>query len=675
MERAVSDKQSHRERANAIRFLTVDAVQEAGTGHPGTAMGMADIAEVLWHDYLKHNPANPAWIDRDRFVQSNGHGAMLIYSLLHLTGYGLTIDDLRAHRKPGSKTPGHPEYGITPGVETTTGPLGQGFANAVGMAIAERKLALDFNRDGFPVVDHHTYVLVGDGCLMEGISHEAASLAGALKLGKLIAFYDDNNISIDGEVKDWFADDTAARFRALGWHVVADVDGHDAGAVAAAIEAARAATDRPSMICCRTIIGFGAPNKQGKEEAHGAPLGAAEVALTRQALDWPHPPYVLPEAAVQGWDARIGGAEREAAWNALFERYRKAYPELAAELERRMSGALPDVLDETVHNYVESLQAEPPGKQPLRKASSKVAGRLAAVVPEIVGGSADLSQSTLAWIAGSKSIRPDDFSGNFIHYGVREFGMSAVMNGMAAHGGLIPYGSTYLIFSDYSRNAVRLAALMKLRTIFLYTHDSIGVGEDGPTHQPAEQLLALRAIPDMSLWRPSSELEALIAWDEALRRQGPTVITAARQDAPAIAHQPGQEKAVRKGGYVLAEGKRRRLDLILAGTGSELGLVAEVAARLAADDVSVRVVSIPNANIFARQPQAWRDEVLPAGVPTLFVEAASSIYWYQFLRGPGRVIGVDSFGESAPGPVLYEHMGITVDKVLAQARALLPVGA
>ncbi|MFC2252326.1 transketolase [Labrys portucalensis] len=663
---------SQRDLANAIRFLTVDTIEAAGTGHPGTAMGMADIAEVLWNRFLKHNPADPSWIDRDRFVQSNGHGAMLIYSLLHLSGYDLSLEDLKAHRKPGSRTPGHPEYGITPGVETTTGPLGQGFANAVGMALAERKLAAEFNRDDFPVIDHHTYVFVGDGCLMEGVAQEAASLAGALGLGRLIAFYDDNGISIDGDVRAWFADDTPARFRALGWHVVSDVDGHNPGAVEAAIEEARGVHDRPSLICCRTIIGFGAPTKQGKEEVHGAPLGAAEAAATREALGWPYPPHEVPSPIRTGWDARKRGADRQAAWGALFARYRATHPDLAAELQRRMAGEAPVAFASAVAAYADALLAEPPVRQPLRKASSKVLARFTALLPELIGGSADLSQSTLAWTAASRSIMPEDFAGNFIHYGVREFGMSAVMNGMAAHGGLIPFGSTYLVFSDYARNAVRLAALMKLKAIFLYTHDSIGVGEDGPTHQPAEQLLALRAIPGLSLWRPGSELEALLAWEDAVGREGPSVIVAARQDGSAITHSGEHRQAIRRGGYVLSE-PTQRPDLVLAGTGSELGLVTETATHLAAEGIHARVVSIPNANIFAEQPMAYRDAVLPPGLPSLFVEAASSIYWYQFLRGPGAVVGIDAFGESAPGPLLYQHFGLTAEAVAARARTLLAV--
>ncbi|WP_165823515.1 transketolase [Metarhizobium album] len=668
-------RRDHRLLANAIRFLTIDSVQEANSGHPGTAMGMADIAEVLWNDFLKHNPGNPGWYDRDRFVQSNGHGSMLTYSLLHLSGYDLSLADLRSHRKMHSKTPGHPEYGITPGVELTTGPLGQGFASAVGMALAERKLALEFNRDGFPIVDHHTYVFAGDGCMMEGISQEAASLAGTLKLDKLVVFYDDNGISIDGEVQDWFADDTALRFRSAGWHVIDMIDGHDAAAVHAAISAAHANKGSPTLICCRTVIGFGSPNKQGKEEAHGAPLGAAEVALTREQLKWPHEAFVLPEEAAQGWDARKRGSDAEAQWNTLFDGYARAHPELAAEFKRRMAGETAPALAKTVSDYTAGLLAAAPVRQPLRKAVSKVLATLSAHLPELIGGSADVSVSTLAWTGQSKSIRPDDFSGNFLHYGVREFGMSAIINGMVAHGGLIPFGAHYLVFSDYSRNAVRMASLMKLRSIFLYTHDSIGVGEDGPTHQPCEQLVALRAIPGMSLWRPGSELEALVAWDEAVRAKGPTVIVAARQDGAAVQHAAGDVEAIRRGGYVVSREAAGQLDAVLVSTGSELDLALKAAETLRGDGLRVRVVSMPNGNIFARQPAEWRQSVLPAGVPTVFVEAASPIYWYQFLKGPGTVIGIDSFGESAPGPEVYRHFDITADRVVREARALLASGS
>jgi transketolase len=541
---------SRRDLANAIRFLTADVVQQASSGHPGTAMGMADIAEVLWNGFLKHNPANPKWSNRDRFVQSNGHGSMLIYSLLHLSGYDLTVQDLKDHRKLHSKTPGHPELGITAGVETTTGPLGQGFANAVGMAFAEKKLANTFNRDGFPVVDHFTYVFVGDGCLMEGVAQEAASLAGSLGLHKLIAVYDDNNISIDGEVGAWFADDTAARFRSLGWNVVADVDGHDSAALARAFVTAQRSQDKPTMICCKTIIGFGSPNKQGKEEVHGSPLGVEEVALTRQHLGWDHPAFFVPAEILQAWDAKARGKEAEAAWDELFAGYAKSHPDLAAEFSRRDAGELPKNFDAVIAAEVERILAVDPAKQPLRKGSNRVSTKLIENTPEVIGGSADVSVSTLAWTSASRSITKDDFAGNFVHYGVREFGMSAMMNGMAAHGGLLPYGSCYLVFSDYSRNAVRLASLMGLRAIFLYTHDSIGVGEDGPTHQPCEQMLALRAIPGMSLWRPGSELEALVAWEAAYKRNGPTVIVAARQEGGVFAHKPDHLAGIHRGGYV-----------------------------------------------------------------------------------------------------------------------------
>ncbi|MGN6145156.1 MAG: transketolase [Mesorhizobium sp.] len=656
--------------ANAIRFLTIDVVQNANSGHPGTAMGMADIAEVLWNDFLKHNPADPKWPNRDRFVQSNGHGSMLTYSLLHLSGYGLTVQDLKDHRKLHSKTPGHPEYGITDGVETTTGPLGQGFATAVGMALAERKLAEEFNRDGFPVIDHFTYVFAGEVCLMEGIAQEAASLAGTLKLNKLILVYDDNNISIDGETPGWFADDSAARFRALGWNVIADVDGHDPDAVGAAFAAARRSTDRPTMICCKTIIGYGSPNKQGKEEAHGAPLGADEVARTREHLGWPYEAFVVPDAIMRAWDARQRGEKAQAEWSALFTAYRTAHPALAAELERRFARRLPAGLDALIAAEAERILAGEPVKQPIRKASSRVAGNLMKIVPEMIGGSADVSLSTLAWTSAARSVTPHDFSGNFVHYGVREFGMSAMMNGMAAHGGLIPYGACYLVFSDYSRNAVRLSALMGLKAIFLYTHDSIGVGEDGPTHQPCEQLVALRAIPNMSLWRPGSELEALAAWESALKREGPSVIVAARQDGAVFAHKAGDLDGIRKGGYVLKDAVGTP-DVVLAATGSELGLILEAAKALEGQGKAVRIVSIPNGNLFSRQDRAYQDSVLAFGTPTVFVEAASPLYWYQFLRGPGAVVGVDRFGESAPGPEVYRALDLTAERIVSEALQLL----
>jgi transketolase len=662
---------SRRDLANAIRFLTADVVQQASSGHPGTAMGMADIAEVLWNGFLKHNPANPKWSNRDRFVQSNGHGSMLIYSLLHLSGYDLTVQDLRDHRKLHSKTPGHPELGITDGVETTTGPLGQGFANAVGMAFAEKKLATEFNRDGFPIVDHFTYVFVGDGCLMEGVAQEAASLAGSLGLNKLIAVYDDNNISIDGEVGAWFADDTAARFRSLGWNVVADVDGHDSDAVASAFEAAHRSQDKPTMICCKTIIGFGSPNKQGKEEVHGSPLGIEEVALTRKSLGWEHPAFFVPTEIMQAWDAQASGAAAEAKWNELFAGYTKNYPDLAAEYSRRNAGELPKNFDAVVAAEVSRILASDPAKQPLRKGSNRVATKLIENTPEVIGGSADVSVSTLAWTSASRSITKDDFAGNFVHYGVREFGMSAMMNGMAAHGGLLPYGSCYLVFSDYSRNAVRLASLMGLRAIFLYTHDSIGVGEDGPTHQPCEQMLALRAIPGMSLWRPGSELEALAAWEAAFKRKAPTVIVAARQDGAVFAHTPEHLDGIRRGGYVLRQSSRETPDVVLVGTGSELAQIIAAGDQLEQQGKSVRLVSIPNGNIFAAQDKAYQDEVLSFGTPAVFVEAASPLYWYQFLKGPGTVVGVDRFGESATGPELYRLLNITAERVVAEAMALL----
>jgi len=661
---------SRRQLANAIRFLAVDVVQQANSGHPGTAMGMADIAEVLWNDFLKHNPANPKWINRDRFVQSNGHGSMLIYALLHLSGYDLTMQDLQDHRKLHSKTPGHPEYGVTAGVETTTGPLGQGFANAVGMALAERKLAQEFNRDGFPVIDHFTYVFVGDGCLMEGIAQEAASLAGTLKLNKLIAIYDDNKISIDGETPGWFADDTPAHFRALGWYVIDAVNGHDAQAVAAALALARRSIDKPVIICCQTIIGYGAPNKQGREEVHGAPLGLEEVAATRAYLGWEHAAFVVPEEIRRSWDARGRGAAFEAEWQALFDAYKQDYPQLAAQLQRRFAGELPSDFDAVIAKEAERILTTATQRQPIRKASSHVLGNLIKNIPEIIGGSADVSFSTLAWTDAARSVTADDFSGNFVHYGVREFAMSAMMNGMAAHGGLLPYGACYLVFSDYARNAVRLAALMGLKTIFLYTHDSIGVGEDGPTHQPCEQLVSLRAIPNMSLWRPASELEALVAWTEALKRQGPSVIVAARQNGMVFSHHAHDLAGIRKGGYVLQE-TGGIPDLVLAATGSELTLALAAAEQLTAQGKAVRVVSIPNGNIFAAQDKTYKTAVLGEGVPIIFIEAASPLYWYQFLQGRGIVLGVDRFGESASGPEIYQHLGLTAERIVHEAGKLL----
>jgi transketolase len=649
-----------RDLANAIRFLTIDVVQRANSGHPGTAMGMADIAEVLWNDFLRHNPANPKWLNRDRFVQSNGHGSMLIYSLLHLSGYGLTVEDLQDHRKLHSRTPGHPEYGVTPGIETTTGPLGQGFATAVGMALAERKLAQAFNREGFPVVDHFTYVFVGDGCLMEGVTQEAASLAGTLKLNKLIAVYDDNKISIDGETPGWFADDTPARFRALGWNVVADVDGHDAAAIAAAFDAARRSPDKPTMICCKTIIGYGAPTKQGKEEAHGAPLGVEEVARTRESL---HRARRHKAGLGRPCARRKGGSRMERLVRLLSRkppgaRGRAGAPHCRPSAGRfRFHGLGRGGADPRQRTRPATC---PQGLEPCACQSPE----------DPAGGDRRVGRRFGFHARLDERGPPDDVSGNFVHYGVREFGMSAMMNGMAAHGGLIPYGACYLVFSDYSRNAVRLSALMGLKAIFLYTHDSIGVGEDGPTHQPCEQLLALRAIPSMSLWRPGSELEALVAWESAMKREGPTVIAAARQEGGVFAHHPGHLDGIRKGGYVLHEPKRRP-DIVLAATGSELGLALDAAKVLEGEGRAVRIVSIPNGNLFAQQDRAYQDSVLSFGTPAIFVEAASPLYWYQFLKGPGTVIGVDRFGESAPGPEIYRAMNLTADRIVAEAEELL----
>ncbi|TCO75322.1 transketolase [Chromatocurvus halotolerans] len=656
---------SRTELANAIRALSMDAVQQAKSGHPGAPMGMADIAEVLWNDYLVHNPANPAWPNRDRFVMSNGHGSMLVYSLLHLTGYDLPMGELRNFRQLHSLTPGHPEYGYAPGVETTTGPLGQGLTNAVGMAIAEKVLAAQFNRDGHDVIDHHTYVFLGDGCLMEGISHEASSLAGTLGLGKLIAFYDDNGISIDGEVDGWFTDDTPARFAAYNWHVVADVDGHDPEAVRAAIDAARAETGRPSLLCCKTVIGKGAPNKQGSESCHGAPLGDDEIAATREALGWSHAPFTIPDDIYAGWDAREAGARREQAWKSAMEAYAGEHPGLAAELRRRLAGDLPVDFSVQAADYIARCQREG-SSIASRKASQNCLNAYGELLPELLGGSADLAGSNLTLWGGSKAITADDAAGNYLYYGVREFGMSAMMNGIALHGGFVPYGATFLIFMEYARNAVRMAALMKQRSIFVYTHDSIGLGEDGPTHQPVEQLTTLRATPGLDTWRPCDAVESAIAWKAAIeRRDGPSALVFSRQS---LAHQQRTESqvtAAARGAYVLhdAEGEP---DAILIATGSEVQLAMEAAQQLAQSGRAVRVVSMPSAEVFARQDAAYRETVLPSNVlARVAVEAAHADYWYKFVGLDGRVVGMTTFGESAPAGELMKAFGFTVDNVVA----------
>ena len=659
------------ELANAIRALSMDAVQKANSGHPGAPMGMADIAEVLWNDYLRHNPANPKWPNRDRFVLSNGHGSMLLYSLLHLTGYELPIEELQNFRQLHSKTPGHPEYGYTPGIETTTGPLGQGLANAVGMALAEKVLAARFNREGHKVVDHHTYTFVGDGCLMEGISHEVCSLAGTLGLGKLVVFYDDNGISIDGEVEGWFTDDTPARFKAYGWQVINDVNGHSPSEVKAAIEAARHETARPTLICCKTVIGKGAPNKQGSESCHGAPLGADEVAATRVALDWPYEPFQIPDDIYARWDARERGAEREQGWEEAMQAYAEDHPELARELRRRLAGELPADFSERAEAYIRQCQQEG-ASIASRKASQNCLNAYGPLLPELLGGSADLAGSNLTLWSGSRGIGREDADGNYIYYGVREFGMAAIMNGIALHGGFVNYGATFLIFMEYARNAVRMAALMKQQSIFVWTHDSIGLGEDGPTHQPVEQLTALRVTPNMHTWRPCDAVESAVAWKAAIeRRDGPASLVFSRQTLPHQQRDDGQLAAIASGAYVLAdcEGKP---EAILIATGSEVQLAMDAAARLAEAGRQVRVVSMPCAEVFEQQDAAYRESVLPSDVlARVAVEAAHADYWYKYVGLDGRVVGMSSFGESAPAPELMNYFGFTVDNVVAVVEELL----
>ncbi|EIM3524851.1 transketolase [Serratia marcescens] len=661
---------SRKELANAIRALSMDAVQKANSGHPGAPMGMADIAEVLWRDYLNHNPTNPHWADRDRFVLSNGHGSMLIYSLLHLTGYDLPMRELENFRQLHSKTPGHPEYGYTPGVETTTGPLGQGIANAVGFAIAERTLAAQFNRPGHDIVDHHTYAFMGDGCMMEGISHEVCSLAGTLKLGKLTAFYDDNGISIDGHVDGWFTDDTALRFEAYGWHVVRNVDGHNPDAIKAAIEEARKVTDKPSLLMCKTVIGFGSPNKAGTHDVHGAALGAAEVAATREALGWKYAAFEIPQDIYAQWDAREAGQAKEAAWNDRFAAYARAFPELAAEFKRRMNGELPADWKADAKAFVEKLQANP-ANIASRKASQNALEAFGKVLPEFLGGSADLAPSNLTMWSGSKALNVDP-AGNYIHYGVREFGMTAITNGIALHGGFLPYSATFLMFVEYARNAVRMAALMKLRNVFVYTHDSIGLGEDGPTHQPVEQLASLRVTPNMSTWRPCDQVESAVAWQYGIERNdGPTTLVFSRQNLTQQPRTAEQLANVYRGGYVLKDCAGTP-DVILIATGSEVGITVEAADKLTATGRKVRVVSMPSTDAFDKQDAAYRESVLPAAVTArVAVEAGIADYWYKYVGLNGAIVGMTTFGESAPAEQLFAEFGFTVDNVVAKAQALL----
>ena len=656
--------------ANAIRFLSMDAVQKANSGHPGAPMGMADIAEVLWRDYLKHNPTNPHWSDRDRFVLSNGHGSMLIYSLLHLTGYDVSMDDLKAFRQLHSKPPGHPEYGYTPGVETTTGPLGQGIANAVGFAVAEQTLAAQFNRPGHDIVDHHTYVFMGDGCMMEGISHEACSLAGTLKLGKLVAFYDDNGISIDGNVQGWFTDDTAKRFEAYGWHVVRGIDGHNPDQIKAAVEEARAVTDKPSLLMCKTVIGFGSPKKAGTADAHGSPLGDAEIAATREALNWPYAPFEIPQEIYTEWDAKKTGAAAESEWDVKFAHYEKAFPELAREYRRRVNGELPAQWEADANAFIQNLQ-DNPASIASRKASQNALEAFGKVLPEFMGGSADLAPSNLTMWSGSAPIN-EDKAGNYIHYGVREFGMSAIMNGIALHGGFIPYGATFLMFVEYARNAVRMAALMKIRSIFVYTHDSIGLGEDGPTHQPVEQIASLRVTPNMSTWRPCDQVESAVAWKYAIeRKNGPTSLIFSRQN---LAQQPrtAQQLAdIEKGAYILKDCAGQP-EVILIATGSEVELAVKAYEQLTAEGRKARVVSMPSTDAFDKQDAAYRESVLPSAVTArVAVEAGIADYWFKYTGMQGAIVGMHSFGESAPAGQLFSEFGFTVENVVSQAKALL----
>lgn len=656
--------------ANAIRFLSMDAVQKAKSGHPGAPMGMADIAEVLWRDFLNHNPTNPHWADRDRFVLSNGHASMLIYSLLHLSGYQVSLDDLKNFRQLHSKTPGHPEYGYTPGVETTTGPLGQGIANAVGFAIAERTLAAQFNRPGHDIVDHYTYAFMGDGCMMEGISHEVCSLAGTLQLGKLIAFYDNNGISIDGKVHGWFTDNTAERFEAYGWHVISGIDGHDAASIKAAIETAQQITDKPSLLICKTTIGFGSPHKAGTADSHGSPLGDAEIAETRKALGWEYGPFEIPQEIYKEWDAKEAGKAKEAAWDAKFAEYAAQFPELAAEFKRRMSGELPANWEKESTAFIEQLQHNP-ASIASRKASQNTLEAFGKVLPEFMGGSADLAPSNLTMWSGSKALN-EDKAGNYIHYGVREFGMSAIMNGIALHGGFVPYGATFLMFMEYARNAVRMAALMKIRSIFVYTHDSIGLGEDGPTHQPVEQMASLRVTPNMSTWRPCDQVESAVAWKYAVeRKDGPTALIFSRQNLAQQPRTPEQLANIEKGGYILKDCDGTP-ELIFIATGSEVELAVNAYDQLTAEGRKVRVVSMPATDAFDKQDADYREAVLPAAVKArVAIEAGIADYWFKYVGLDGVIVGMHSFGESAPANELFAEFGFTVENVVTQAKTLL----
>ncbi|WP_333872006.1 transketolase [Kosakonia cowanii] len=661
---------SRKELANAIRALSMDAVQKANSGHPGAPMGMADIAEVLWNDFLQHNPADPTWYNRDRFILSNGHASMLLYSLLHLSGYDLPIEELKNFRQLHSKTPGHPEIGYTPGVETTTGPLGQGLANAVGLAIAERTLAAQFNRPGHDIVDHYTYVFMGDGCLMEGISHEVCSLAGTLGLGKLIGFYDHNGISIDGETEGWFTDDTAKRFEAYNWHVISEVDGHSAEAVKKAIEEAQQVKDKPTLIICRTVIGFGSPNKAGKEESHGAALGDEEVALTRKQLGWNYGPFEIPKEIYQAWDAHDRGAKAQQSWNEKLAAWEKEFPDLAAEFKRRMSGGLPENWEQLTSEYINNLQANP-AKIASRKASQNTLNSYGPALPELLGGSADLAPSNLTIWSGSTSIK-EDAAGNYIHYGVREFGMTAIANGIAHHGGFVPYTATFLMFVEYARNAARMAALMKARQIMVYTHDSIGLGEDGPTHQAVEQIASLRLTPNFSTWRPCDQVEAAVGWKLAIERHnGPTALILSRQNLAQMERTPEQVKAISKGGYILKDSDGKP-DLILIATGSEMEITMKAAEQLSSEGVKLRVVSLPSTDIFDAQDEAWRESVLPSDVSArVAVEAGIADYWYKYVGLKGAIVGMTGYGESAPAEKLFPYFGFTVENIVAKAKAVL----
>jgi len=665
-----ADSSVRRDVVNVLRALAMDAVQKANSGHPGMPMGMAEIAEVLWRQHLKHNPANPHWFNRDRFVLSNGHGSMLLYALLHLTGYDLPLQQLQRFRQLHSRTPGHPEYGLTPGVETTTGPLGQGISNAVGMAIAERALAAQFNRPGFDIIDHYTYVFLGDGCLMEGISHEACSLAGTLGLGKLIAFYDDNGISIDGHVSGWFTDDTPRRFESYGWHVVPNVDGHDSRAIDEAIRAAKAVRDKPSLICCKTVIAKGAPTKAGTHDSHGAPLGDKEIAATRAAIGWNYAPFEIPQHVHDQWNARDAGAKAEQAWSRLLAEYAKSHPQLSCELERRMRGELPREFSDHVRRLITRVNSKA-ATVATRKASQESIEGLAPVLPELIGGSADLAGSNLTLWSGSKPVTRES-GGNYIYYGVREFGMAAIMNGLALHGGFIPYGGTFLTFSDYCRNALRMAALMKHRSIFVFTHDSIGLGEDGPTHQPIEHVASLRLIPNMDVWRPCDTLETLVAWAAAIERNdGPTSLILSRQSVPFQTRQPGAIDEIRRGGYILKEPADNPPRAVIIATGSEVGLAVEAQKMLEGSGIPVRVVSMPSTTVFDRQDATYRERVLPRALPCVAVEAGVSDFWRKYVGRSGKVVGIDRFGESAPAADLMRYFEFVPERVVGAVKSVL----